>query len=156
MYLWLKLIHILAVVMFLGNIVTGVFWHRHALATRDPRLIAHAMDGVIRSDRLFTVPGVVLIIASGIFAAIQGGFPILRTGWIAWTLLLFGISGLVFMLKLAPLQRRMLGHAQSAVASGAFDDAGYHRLAKQWDFWGVVAIVTPLLGLALMVLKPAF
>jgi uncharacterized membrane protein len=155
MYLWLKLIHILAVVMFLGNIVTGVFWHRHALATRDPRLIAHAMDGVIHSDRLFTVPGVVLIIASGVFAAIQGGFPILRTGWIAWTLLLFGISGLVFMLKLAPLQRRMLGHARSGAASGAFDDAGYHRLAKQWDFWGVVAIVTPLLGLALMVLKPA-
>jgi uncharacterized membrane protein len=30
MYLWLKLIHILAVVMFIGNIVTGVFWHRHA------------------------------------------------------------------------------------------------------------------------------
>ena len=52
MYLWLKLIHVLAVVMFIGNIVTGVFWHKHAERTRDPRLIAHAMAGVIRSDRL--------------------------------------------------------------------------------------------------------
>ena len=33
MYLWLKLIHVIAVVMFLGNVVTGVFWHKHALAT---------------------------------------------------------------------------------------------------------------------------
>ena len=51
------------------------------------------MAGVIRSDRLFTVPGVFLILASGFFAAIRGGFPILGTGWILWTLVLFGISG---------------------------------------------------------------
>ena len=156
MYLWLKLVHILAVVMFIGNIVTGVFWHRHALATRDARLIAHAMDGVIRSDRLFTVPGVVLIIASGVFAAVQGGFPLLRTGWIAWTLVLFGISGAVFGMRLAPLQRRMRALAEAGAHGGAFDYVGYHRLAKQWDLWGAFATGTPLLGLALMVLKPAF
>jgi uncharacterized membrane protein len=152
MYLWLKLVHILAVVMFIGNIVTGVFWHRHALKTRDPRLIAHAMDGVIRSDRLFTVPGVILILASGIFAAIQGGFPILGTGWILWTLVLFGISGLVFGMRLAPLQRRMREFAQ---AGGAFDHEAYHRQSKQWEFWGAVATGAPLIGLGLMVLKPA-
>lgn len=38
MYLGLKLIHILAVVMFIGNVVTRVFWHRHALATGGPLL----------------------------------------------------------------------------------------------------------------------
>ena len=155
MYLWLKLIHILAVVMFIGNVVTGVFWHRHALATRDARLIAHAMDGVIRSDRLFTVPGVVLIIASGVFAAIQGGFPIFGTPWILWTLVLFGISGAVFGMKLAPLQRQMRAHAQAGAHSGAFDYVAYHRLSRQWDAWGLVATATPLVGLALMVLKPA-
>ena len=62
MYLWLKVIHVLAVVLFLGNIITGVFWHKHAERTRDPRLIAHTMAGVIRSDRLFTMPGVFVIL----------------------------------------------------------------------------------------------
>jgi uncharacterized membrane protein len=155
MYLWLKLVHVLGVVMFVGNIVTGVFWHKHAERTRDARLIAHAMDGVIRSDRLFTMPGVFVILASGIFGAIQGGFPILGTGWILWTLVLFAISGIVFMARLAPLQRAMRHYAESAARSGAFDYAGYHRLSRQWDFWGAVATITPLLGLALMVLKPA-
>jgi len=155
MYLWLKLIHILAVVMFIGNIVTGVFWHRHALATRDARLLAHTMAGVIRSDRLFTVPGVLLIIASGVFAAIQGDFPIFGTPWILWTLVLFGISGAVFGLKLAPLQRQMLKQAQAGAASGAFDYVAYHRASRQWDLWGAIATGTLLLGLALMVLKPA-
>ena len=155
MYLWLKLVHVLGVVMFVGNIVTGVFWHKHAERTRDARLIAHAVAGVIRSDRLFTMPGVMIILASGIFAAIQGSFPILGTGWILWSLVLFGISGLVFMIRLAPLQRAMHKYAESAAARGAFDYAGYHRLSRQWDFWGAVATIAPLLALALMVLKPA-
>jgi uncharacterized membrane protein len=155
MYLWLKLVHILAVVMFVGNIVTGVFWHKHAERTRDARLLAHAMAGVIRSDRLFTMPGVLLIIASGILAAIQGGLPIIGTGWILWTLVLFGVAGLVFMVRLGPLQRRMHAFAEAGASSGSFDYAAYHRLSRQWDFWGAVATLTPLAGLALMVLKPA-
>ena len=155
MYLWLKLLHLLAVVAFVGNIVTGVFWHRHALATRDARLIAHAMDGVIRSDRLFTIPGVVIIIGSGVLAAMQGGFPILRTGWILWALALFGISGAVFMARLGPLQRRMRDFAQAGAAAGNFDLAAYERLSRQWDVWGAVATIAPLIALALMVLKPA-
>ena len=155
MYLWMKFLHLLAVVAFVGNIVTGVFWHKHALRTRDPRLLAHAMDGVIRSDRLFTMPGVFVIIGSGVFAAMQGGFPILRTGWILWALVLFAISGAVFMAKLGPLQRRMRDAAQVGATSGAFDLDGYHRLAKQWDAWGAVATLAPLGALALMVLKPA-
>jgi uncharacterized membrane protein len=155
MYLWLKLVHILAVVMFIGNIVTGLFWHRHAERTRDPRIIAHAMDGVMRSDRLFTMPGVLLIIATGVSAAIQAGFPILRTGWILWTLILFGIAGVVFMAKLGPLQRRMRDFAQAGDKGGLFDFTAYQRMSKQWKFWGAVATIAPLLGLALMVLKPA-
>jgi uncharacterized membrane protein len=155
MYLWLKLLHILAVILFIGNIVTGLFWHKHALRTGDARLIAHAMDGVLRSDRLFTMPGVLVIIASGVFAALQAGFPLLRTGWILWTLVLFAIAGIVFGAKLTPLQRRMRELAQAGAASGAFDHAAYHRMSRQWDFWGGVATLAPIGGLALMVLKPA-
>jgi uncharacterized membrane protein len=59
MYLLIKLLHITAVIAFIGNIAAGRFWHAHAARTRDPKLLAHTMDGIIRSDRLFTVPGVV-------------------------------------------------------------------------------------------------
>jgi uncharacterized membrane protein len=156
MYLWWKLLHILAVILFLGNIITGLFWHRHAERTKDPRLLAHTMDGVIRSDRLFTMPGVFVIIGTGIVAAVQGGIPLLRTGWIAWTLVLFGISGAVFGMRVAPLQRQLRDLANAGAAGGTFDLGAYHRLAARWEIWGAVATVTPLAGLALMVLKPAF
>jgi uncharacterized membrane protein len=155
MYLWMKVLHIFAVVIFLGNIITGVFWHRHAARTRDPRLLAHTVDGVIRSDRLFTMPSIVVIIGSGIIAAMQAGFPLLRTGWILWTLILFGISGLMFMFFVAPLQKRLRALAQEGAAEGSFDYDAYHRVAKRWELSGTIATLTPAIGLVLMVLKPS-
>ena len=155
MYLPMKLLHIVAVIAFLGNIATGLFWHMHAARTRDARLLAHTMDGIIRSDRLFTIPGVAVIIASGITTAVIGGLPLLRTGWILWTLVLFGISGLTFMAAVAPLQKRLLALAQAGSVKGSFDYPGYAVAARRWEIWGAVALLTPVAGLVLMVLKPA-
>lgn len=154
MYLWLKLLHITAVIAFLGNITTGLFWHAHAARTRDPRILAHTMHGIIRSDRFFTIPGVIVILATGLAAAIVGGLPILRTGWILWTLILFSVSGLAFMTRVVPLQRQLRALAEAGVRAGSFDYDQYHHLARRWEFWGSVALVTPLAGLVLMVLKP--
>jgi uncharacterized membrane protein len=156
MYLLLKLLHITSVIAFLGNITTGLFWHAHAARTRDPGILAHTMAGIIRSDRLFTVPGVVGIIATGIAAAVYGGLPILHTGWILWTLVLFTVSGAIFMLRVAPLQRQLHATAEAAAKAGSFDFARYHGLAVRWEIWGAAALLTPAAGLALMVLKPAF
>jgi len=154
MYLWLKLIHVAAVIAFLGNITTGLFWHRHAARTRDPKLLAFTMDGIIRSDRIFTLPGVFGILVAGIFAAMQGNFPIMRTGWIFWTIVLFSISGFAFMYRVAPLQKKLRAMAMAG-DEGAFDYAAYHKVAGQWEAWGGIALFAPLIGLVLMVLKPA-
>ena len=154
MYLLLKLVHIAAVIVFLGNIATGLFWHAHAARTRDPRLLAHAMEGIIRSDRLFTLPGVVVIVAAGVALAIYRQFPLLSTGWIAWTLVLLSISGFIFAARVAPLQRQMRALA-AAGQIGTFDYPQYRALAIRWELWGAAALLTPLAGLALMVLKPA-
>lgn len=144
MYLVLKLLHFAAVIAFLGNITTGLFWHAHAARTRDARLLAHTMNGIVRSDRLFTIPGVIVIIVSGLAAAIHGGLPLLRTGWILWTLVLFSISGLIFMLRVAPLQRQLYALAESGVQSGDFEYARYHALAVRWEIWGAAALMTPV------------
>ena len=154
MYLLMKLLHIVAVIAFLGNIATGLFWHIHAARTRDARLLAHTVDGIIRSDRLFTIPGVAVIITTGIIAAVTGGLPLLRTGWILWTLVMFSLSGLIFGAFVAPLQRQLVAMAQAGT-SGNFDFAAYSAVAKRWEIWGAAALLTPLAGLALMVLKPA-
>ena len=154
LYLALKALHVIAVVMFLGNITTGIFWKEHADRTRDPRLIAHALAGIIASDRLFTIPGVLLITAAGLTAAILGDIPLLRTGWVFWGIVLFAVSGVAFMGWVAPLQKRMLKLMQAGVESGTPDWAAYARLSRVWAFWGAVALLLPLAVLILMVLKP--
>jgi uncharacterized membrane protein len=153
-YLALKTLHVLAVVLFLGNIVTGLFWKAHGDRTGDPRIIAHTLEGIIRSDRWFTLPGVVFILVFGVAAAAQAGLPILGTGWIWQSIVLFSVSGLAFMLQIAPLQRRLLALAAAGAGSQGWDATAYRRLSRRWEFWGVVAILTPLAALALMVYKP--
>lgn len=155
MTLLIKLLHVAAVIVFLGNIGSGLFWHAHAARTRDPKFLFHTMDGIIRSDRLLTVPGVIGIIISGVFAAIYGSYPLLRTGWILWTLVLFAASGLIFITRVAPLQRKLRAFAETGLQSGAFEYAGYRSLAIRWELWGAAALLAPVAGLILMVLKPA-
>jgi uncharacterized membrane protein len=149
-YLILKLLHVIAVILFLGNITTGLYWKFHADRTTDPKIIAHAFEGIIRSDRWFTIPGVILIILAGVGAAIIGRLPILGTGWIFWSIVLFSISGLAFSFKVAPLQVRIVNLA----CKEKMDWAHYHKLSRAWEFWGLVALLTPVGAVVLMVLKP--
>jgi uncharacterized membrane protein len=154
MYHVLKLIHILAVVIFLGNIITGLFWKAHGDRSKNVRIMAHTLNGIIRSDRWFTIPGVVVITVAGIFGAIQGGLPLIGTGWILWSLVAFSLSGIAFGWKVAPLQRELAAMTSSAADEAALDWNAYRSKSLQWELWGFFATATPLVAVALMVLKP--
>ncbi|MBP7142553.1 MAG: DUF2269 family protein [Opitutaceae bacterium] len=91
------------------------------------------MSGIIRSDRLFTIPGVIGIIVTGFIAARMAGFPVLKTDWIAWALAAFAISGVLFGVRVAPLQQQLLTAASSGAQSGSFDYQGYRSLAFRWE-----------------------
>lgn len=147
-YLWLKLLHLTAVVLFLGNITTGLFWVHRIKHRKSPAALADAMDGVSGSDRLFTIPAVGFIIVSGFSAAIFGGMPVLRVGWIAWGLGLFAFSGLMFM-WLAPLQRRIREYASRPDADWDICKS----MLRRWDILGAASLIPAWLALVLMVLK---
>ena len=152
-YVILKSLHIVSVVLFLGNIITGVFWKRHGDRIGTPAARAQALAGVIASDRLFTVPGVLAIIVTGVLLALTLDLPLLRTLWIAWALGLFGLSGIIFSMRVAPLQKQLLAIAQAGV-SGTWDEAAYQKLSRSWEVWGAIATGLPLIVVVLMVLKP--
>ena len=152
-YSYFKLIHVFAVVIFLGNIITGLFWMRIAVKTKNVQIIRHTINGIIGSDRYFTIPGVIIITAGGIMAAIHEHFPILRTGWILWSIILFMISGLAFSIKVAPLQKRI---KRLLLNSESLTDPEWVKFLKMytsWDIWGVIALITPLVAFVMMTLK---
>jgi uncharacterized membrane protein len=154
LYLGLKALHIFSVVLFLGNIITGVFWKVHADRTADLRARAQALDGIIQADRWFTVPGVLLIVATGVSMALLAHFPMLTTLWIAASLALFGVSGLAFGIAVGPLQKRLLANVRAGL-SGHWDETQYNELSRSWALWGFVATAAPVVALFLMVLKPS-
>src|SRR5688572_9782946 len=155
-YLTLKFLHIVGAILFLGNIITGVFWKAHGDKSRNPAVMAHALDGIIRSDQLFTLPGVIIIVAAGFAGAIMGGIPLLRTEWLAGGIILLTISGIAFVARIAPLQRQMRDLALANPDPATFDWAAYDRLSRGWAIWGAIALLAPLLAAALMVFKPSW
>jgi len=154
LYFSLKALHIVSVVVFLGNIITGFFWKIHADRMGDLRARVQALDGLIRADRVFTAPAVFLILATGVSLAMTLHLPILGTPWILWALVLFGVAGAVFGVFVGPLQKKLLANTRAGL-TGNWNEAEYLALSKAWGRWGTVATAAPLGALLLMVFKPA-
>lgn len=152
-YTYFKLIHLLAVVIFLGNIITGLYWMRIAVKTRDLRIIHFTIKGIITADRYFTIPGVIIITTFGILAAVYGHYPLLRTGWVLWSIILFSISGLAFGFKVAPLQKTILSLTAINENANAFDCDYFQKKYIEWEVWGLIALITPLAAFVMMTLK---
>jgi uncharacterized membrane protein len=153
MYLWLKLVHVIAVIAFLGNITVGIFWKVIADRSRDPRIMAHTIRGIISADRVFTIPAIIVIVAAGVATALAEQIPILGTGWVLWAIILFVIAGLAFV-PVSRAQHELQAVADAGTKSGAVDQAHYKAISARWNFWGMVALIAPLGAVALMVLKP--
>jgi uncharacterized membrane protein len=149
----LKSLHILSVVLFLGNIITGVFWKFHGDRVGTLASRAQALEGIITSDRWFTNPGVFLIIATGVALALTMGYPIFGTRWILWAIILFGIAGFAFGAFVAPLQKKLLANVRAGM-SGVWNENEYAGLSRKWEIWGAVATLAPVIALFLMVMKP--
>jgi uncharacterized membrane protein len=146
-YLIWKLVHVAGVVLFLGNITVGVFWKAYADRTGNAAIMANTMDGIIAADKVFTIPGIVILLAGGIGTAVVGRIPILSTGWLLWGIVAFILSGLAFG-PLSRAQRRI----SIAAHGGNFQE--YEELSKGWNFWGTIALIFPVIAFVLMILKP--
>lgn len=147
MYLVLKLVHLTGVVLFLGNITVGVFWKSYADRTRNAVVMASTMDGIIAADKIFTIPGILILLAGGLGAAFAGGVPILSTGWLLWGIVAFVLSGLAFG-PLSRVQRKI----SAAAHAGNLEQ--YDECSKGWNLWGTMALLFPVVAFVLMILKP--
>jgi uncharacterized membrane protein len=110
--------------------------------------MAYTMDAIVAADSIFTIPGILLLLAGGFGAAFIGAIPILSTGWVLWALIAFIISGLAFG-PLARTQRKL------SAAAHAANLEEYAQLSKSWDLWGFIALALPIVAFAIMILKPA-
>ena len=145
-----KLLHILAVIVFLGNITVGVFWKLQADKSKDRLKIVETFKNLIKADRIFTMPSVTALFIFGVGTAMQGNLSLVETSWIMWSIIMLIISAFVFMAKVVPLQKQILELAKN---EEKFSWDSYLPLSVKWNLWGTIATVTPYIAVALMVLK---
>ena len=148
---WL-LVHVVGVVLFIGNIVVTAVWKALADRTKEPAVIAFAQRLVTVTDVAFTATGATLIAVSGpILAPDVGGVG--GPAWLTLGFALFLASGLIWAGVLIPVQI-----AQARLARGFRDEASvpprYWKLANLWAVFGAIATLLPLVNLYLMVVKP--
>jgi uncharacterized membrane protein len=117
-YFILALIHVMAVIIFLGNITITPFWKLQAEKTKDRLHILNTWEGIIRADRFFTMPGVTILLIFGISAALHGGFNLISTGWIFWSIIMYIISGATFMASVVPIQKKIVALAKDEAKFG--------------------------------------
>ncbi|MBK8456698.1 MAG: DUF2269 domain-containing protein [Phyllobacteriaceae bacterium] len=152
-YLLFKSLHLFGVVLLLGNIMVTAFWKLLADWTSEPKIVAFAQRMVNLTDIVFTLPGILLVLAGAYGMAWVGGFALWSDHWMIWGQSLFIASGLIWIAILAPTQLAQQKLSREFGAGSAIPDA-YWRLNRRWIFWGVVATLLPLANLYIMVAKP--
>lgn len=151
--IYLKLLHNFALVIFLGNIITELLWMRNAIKTKDVSIVSFAVGSIIKGDKYFTIPGVIAITVSGALSSTVSNIPTLSTGWLLWSIILFVISGLAFTIKVAPLQKKM---SSFTLNKNVITEPEWHHLKtiyNKWNFWGLIALITPIIAFALSTIK---
>jgi len=151
-YLLLKSLHVLGVVIFLGNIIVTAVWKALADRTGSPAIVAYAQRLVTITDIAFTALGAALIAVTGPMMAQRFG-GVGATSWLSWGLGLFLASGVIWVAILIPVQITQARMARQFASQTEIPQT-YRRLSTVWNFAGAVATLLPLFNLYFMVFKP--
>lgn len=147
-------LHVFGAILFMGNIVVSAMWMAQAKRTRNTAVLHYASLSVMRADRLFTIPGILLIVVPGILAMGKyGGFGA-GAPWAELALALFILSGIIWAAILLRMQKRMIRVSGAAVESGGEVDESFYKTLRKWNMWGGIATLLPFASLILMVFKP--
>lgn len=151
-YRWNLLMHILGAIIFMGNIIVSAAWISLARRLRHTESLRLGVRGVVVTDTIFTLPGLLLLVLNGGIL----GTPFFKAGamWLIISVVLFVITGIIWGAVLVPLQKR-LSAMMKATPPGAAVPVEFDPVLRRWFRWGGVATLLPLVSLVLMVVKPA-
>ncbi|MGQ4809512.1 hypothetical protein NKDENANG_02929 [Candidatus Entotheonellaceae bacterium PAL068K] len=150
----MRILHVLAAVLLLGNLMMAPFWRQRLAASGDLQARAVANRSVRLADLCFTLPGWVVLLITGLIVAIaRGWFRGDRSGWLHTSLTLFVVWLVIWHVGTLRARKAMLASSDAA-AAGEQDTGALERYEQQWTQWSYVSAGVALLMLILMVLRP--
>ncbi len=149
-----KFIHVMGVVMLLGNVTATAIWKLFADRTGDPKIVSFAQRLITLTDWSLTFWGVVLTIWGGYAAAAIGGLYLFSDRWLVIGQLLFVLSGALWLGILVPLQLRMARMSRQ-FENGAPIPPAYVAASRTWFIVGIISTVPLLAAVWVMIAKPS-
>lgn len=152
-YTLFKFLHVLGVVLLIGNVTVTAVWKVFADRTGSASVVAFAQRLVTYTDWAFTLGGVGLLMTGGYGMAVTSHMSLFGATWLGVGQAMFAISGLIWILILIPTQIQQSRHTRTFTAATVAIPDAYRTLSRRWLVWGVVATVPLLVALYLMVAK---
>jgi len=150
-----KFLHLLAVAIFLGNMVAGVFWKVCAERRKIAVVMATAQRTLLLSDFCIALPAAATLYFSGRMAAASQNLNLGSTPWIHWSILLFAASGIPWILLMIPLQLKQLKMVTNLSPSEEIPKT-YWVYSRLWFVSAFTAKLLPIIALYFMVAKKVF
>jgi uncharacterized membrane protein len=148
-----KTVHVIGVILLVGNVSATAIWKLFADRTGDPKIMAFAQKLVTYTDFSLTLWGIILIVGGGYAAALIADLDLVGQGWLLYGQLLFVVSGALWLGILLPLQIRQ-ARAAKRFGEGSEVPEQYWRDCRSWIIWGLVATVPLVAGIWVMIAKP--
>jgi uncharacterized membrane protein len=152
LYFVLKYLHVIGAAVLLGTGAGIAFFMLAAHLGGKPVVIAGVARIVVIADFIFTATAVVAQPITGALLALNVGYS-LWEGWIAWSIVLYLITGALW-LPVVWMQMRLRDLASKAAAEGTALSRQYHRIFWLWFAFGVPAFAAVAIIFWLMIAKP--
>ena len=153
MFNLLLTLHIFAAVWLMGHQISSAFWKARADRSGNSETIATTAQALVRSDFMFTLPGIVVLLGTGIWMAGLTGWERFQELWLGTSFFLVLVMVILWLALLFPQQRRMARFAAETL-EGIDRSEDYRRASKLWSMAGGIMTLIPVIVLFLMVFKP--
>lgn len=151
-WFFLKSVHVLFAMLYLGTGLGSAYYKMRAFRTRDPHVIAFLDREIVRADWLFTVTSGVVMPATGaiMVAKLQLSFA---TSWVVTAFGLWMVAGLLWLWA-ARLQIQMRTMSADALRDNQPLPPQYMRAQRLWMMLGIPAFLAAMATVVVMVKKP--
>lgn len=153
MFNLLLTLHILSAIWLMGHQISSAFWKARADRSGNPETVVTTAQALVRSDFTFTLPGIVILLGTGIWMAGLTGWERFQELWLGTSFVLVLVMVIIWVAVLLPQQRRMARFAAETL-EGVDQGRNYQRASKLWSMAGGIMTLIPVIVLFLMVFKP--
>ena len=149
LYEFLKLIHVLGAIAWVGTSIEQQLVGARAMSSNEKGRLAHFVDEAEWVGVRIMTPAAILVVTAGVLMVIESGWNFSDT-WILIGIGLFVLTSLNGMVFLTPQTKRL----KLSIAESGEDDASVQALVKRVTLGSRIDLLILIAIVADMVIKP--